>query len=426
MSASPFFYGGRLPKAEYFYDRENDLEKLNGLLNRRMSPSIIGPRTIGKTSLLDELIRRNKDSNDLIFIYFDLSSGNLGSSNAFWIECLKFAKKKLSEKSASPEEPNQAFLSFKATLERFEGEKRLILILDELEMIGKKSKRDFSISFHRNLRSLVQNSGIGLITSSRSPLEDILSLQDSLTSPLINICNSYFITPFKKDDAVNFFEDRFNLCGINISKIDIDLLIEEAGNMPIYLQLIGDITFQLLSCGNSFNFEKISNEFRAKTKALYTTLWDKDLNKEEKNECIYLAKGLPSDDIKALKKLRDSHFIFVETDNGEFRFSSNAFEAYVHDKARDIFDEDVFLAEAWKYLTNNEKITLYNLAKEPKDDLEIIEKIVIEQLIERRFVAKNEKGEFYLLDNKMKAYALRRNKEIENLEGANYSCEEEK
>ena len=117
-------------------------------------------------------------------------------------------------------------------------------------------------------------------------------------------------------------------------------------------------------------------EFRSRTKALYSALWDKDLNQEERLESIYIAKNLPNNDNNAIQRLLNIHYILSSKRGRQLKFSSNALKAFVLERSLDAFNEELFIAETWRFLTNNEKITICKIAEDPKKDLDHIGKIV--------------------------------------------------
>ena len=54
---NPFFHRGAIRRAEEFYGRRREVGQVLGLLRNGQSVSLIGPRRIGKSSLLLHLAR---------------------------------------------------------------------------------------------------------------------------------------------------------------------------------------------------------------------------------------------------------------------------------------------------------------------------------------------------------------------------------
>jgi AAA+ ATPase superfamily predicted ATPase/Holliday junction resolvase len=74
--------------AEMFYDRESELERLNDLVDRLLlgNPiwlAIVGPRKIGKTSLVLELARRRRPEDGVVFVVLDALSASPLSLEVF-------------------------------------------------------------------------------------------------------------------------------------------------------------------------------------------------------------------------------------------------------------------------------------------------------------------------------------------------------
>jgi len=56
-SDNPFYHRGALRQADFFYGRQTEITQVLGLLRNGQSVSLIGPRRIGKSSLLIHLVR---------------------------------------------------------------------------------------------------------------------------------------------------------------------------------------------------------------------------------------------------------------------------------------------------------------------------------------------------------------------------------
>src|SRR5210317_579573 len=54
---NPFFHRGAIRRASYFHGRRSEVEQILGLLRNGQSVSLIGPRRIGKSSILLHICR---------------------------------------------------------------------------------------------------------------------------------------------------------------------------------------------------------------------------------------------------------------------------------------------------------------------------------------------------------------------------------
>ena len=54
---NPYIYRGPVRNAQMFFGREHELREIVAFLNGNQSVSVVGPRKIGKTSLLFHLMR---------------------------------------------------------------------------------------------------------------------------------------------------------------------------------------------------------------------------------------------------------------------------------------------------------------------------------------------------------------------------------
>ena len=57
MTENPFFYPGAIRDPVYFYNRQKETKQILERLGKGQSISVIGPRKIGKTSLLFHISR---------------------------------------------------------------------------------------------------------------------------------------------------------------------------------------------------------------------------------------------------------------------------------------------------------------------------------------------------------------------------------
>jgi len=74
---NPFFHRGAIRRAEEFYGRQNEIGQVLGLLRNGQSVSLIGPRRIGKSSLLLRLVlpqvreAHQLNTSSILFVLLD-------------------------------------------------------------------------------------------------------------------------------------------------------------------------------------------------------------------------------------------------------------------------------------------------------------------------------------------------------------------
>lgn len=161
--SNPYIYRGAVRTPEMFFGRQHELQEIAAFLNGNQSVSVVGPRKIGKTSLLLQLMRPQTwpslglTENNL-FVYLDCEV--LGESNHEEIFGHIASEIQLAlEDRHLPEEPAIALAVESPTRLSFEGairklnrrDLRVVIILDEFERLSANTSLnvDFSTPYVR-------------------------------------------------------------------------------------------------------------------------------------------------------------------------------------------------------------------------------------------------------------------------------------
>jgi ATP-dependent Clp protease ATP-binding subunit ClpA len=220
------FSAGLIVSGESFFNRMVELATIIDATARRQSVSIVGPRRIGKSSLLRELYRR-LSSLDYFPIYLDVS---MFDSEASFIktvdEKLRGTATRDSE-AASAESPT--LYDLQQRLENLHHARGVVLLLDEFHRPAV-----FSDVFFATLRAWATTGLLSLIVAHTEELAE-LGLESAFTSPLTNIFRTVRLTEFEPDEALRLatFNGR-----IDFSEREIDFIMTETKGHPYYIQML--------------------------------------------------------------------------------------------------------------------------------------------------------------------------------------------
>jgi class 3 adenylate cyclase len=193
-AANPFVWRGGITRAEDFFDRENEQRTLRAYLTGRQNCQIVGPRRIGKTSLLRQVERAAVGWDEqTVVAYLDLQDPRCYTL-AGW----------LSHAARQCHWPTPA-----ATLSDFaecvetalQQGLRPVLCLDEFEELTTR-RAEFTRDFFLTLRACAQQ-GLSIVTASQRPLSELTDRGDP-TSPFYNTFPLLRLGPFRPADAQDF------------------------------------------------------------------------------------------------------------------------------------------------------------------------------------------------------------------------------
>jgi len=191
---NPFNFVGRVNRVEDFFDRDYERESLRSYLANGMCCQIVGPRRIGKSSLLYHLPGFAREwGMKLAIAYLDLHNphshtvrGLLEMIGQQW-QCaaplgsmtdLEEQIKVINARGARP-----------------------VLCLDEFNELAHRPEQ-FSSDFFLDLRGLAQE-GMTILTTARKPLSELVP-SHTPASPFFNLFPILRLGPFPEKDAEDF------------------------------------------------------------------------------------------------------------------------------------------------------------------------------------------------------------------------------
>lgn len=211
---NPYISRGPVRMPAMFFGRAHALQEIAAFLRGNQSVSIIGPRKIGKTSLLFHLMRAETwpsvgldDKN--LFVYLDCEVLGEGKHEDIFGQFAGEMLATLDSRGLPPEPALEAALNkptrlaFEAAVRKLNQRGlRVVLVLDEFERLSTNPTLD--VNFFNALRSAAGRYQLVFLTASARPLIELTytgKAQEILSSPFFNIFAPLFLGLLEKDEA---------------------------------------------------------------------------------------------------------------------------------------------------------------------------------------------------------------------------------
>lgn len=253
---NPFFHRGAIRRAQEFHGRSKEIAQILGLLRNGQSVSLIGPRRIGKSSLLLHLMRARTRADfqlappEALFVLVDCQE--LGGSPPEEVyEALLMGLLDAAEDAGIHLE-NASHAGSYRTLDRtlsriYRQDVRVVVLLDEFELLA--ANPHLTPYFFARLRGLTTKYGLAYLTASQRPLFDITADEQILSSPFFNIFVTLPLGLYSEAEARSLLHVRLQETGITLSARVIDHLLYLVGPHPFFLHVAGYHAVQAQAMG---------------------------------------------------------------------------------------------------------------------------------------------------------------------------------
>lgn len=251
---NPFFHRGAIRRADEFHGRKAEIAQILGLCRNGQSVSIIGPRRIGKSSLLLQLCRstsRNEydlSPNQSIFAMVDCQE--LGGSPPEEVyEALLTSIMDAAQTAPIALETVQrpgTYRSLDRVLNTVHRAKlSVVVLLDEFELLAANDR--LTPYFFARLRGLTTKYGLAYLTASQRPLFAISADEQILSSPFFNIFVTIPLGLFTEEEARSLLQNRLEGTGVNFTGSLKEYLLHLVGFHPFFLHIAGYHAFRAIT-----------------------------------------------------------------------------------------------------------------------------------------------------------------------------------
>ncbi|HRW08192.1 MAG TPA: winged helix-turn-helix domain-containing protein [Caldilineaceae bacterium] len=250
---NPFYHRVPIQDSTYFFGRAQEVGRIAALIANGQSVSIIGPRRIGKSSLLSQLCQPLvkaeyglvADAQTLVYFsgeaWQDQSAGVLYA--AIWAAVVDgiavVGTGAFPADLPAPMVETLDFPTFQRALRQIGyPERRIVLLLDEFDALS--HNRHLDEFFFSSLRSLAATQGVVFVTASTQPLLELTYAQQSaLSSPFFNIFLPLRLGLLSDDEAHTLLSGTAALGGHALTTQHAGDLLDIAGPHPLFLQIAG-------------------------------------------------------------------------------------------------------------------------------------------------------------------------------------------
>lgn len=240
---NPYTWRSVVRDPSMFYGRKQEIQDISSRLcgSVPLSISVVGPRRIGKSSLLWHISRRSSSLlkpefyERLTFVYIDFQEAGSLTTSDLLRRTLNELDVQSELSTMSEDELKDLLQDNLATLEQ--RQRSLILVFDEFD----SAVRYISAETLDYLRALAKYN-LAYIIATKQPLNDICDTLES--SPFSNIFTVLPLGLLPEEEAHSLIADPSAQQEVDFTREDLDFILDTAGCHPYLLQIACFYTFE--------------------------------------------------------------------------------------------------------------------------------------------------------------------------------------
>ncbi len=333
---NPFFHRGAIRRVEEFVGREAEIAQTLGLLRNGQSVSLIGPRRIGKSSLLLHLgqptvrAAHHLDPPHSLFVMLDcqeLAGSPPEEVYELMLDGLLEAATVAGLTLETTGQPGTYRALDRALQQVYAQGVSVVVLLDEFELLA--ANQHLTPYFFARLRGLTTKYGLAYLTASQRPLFAITAEEAVLSSPFFNIFVTVPLGMFSEAEAHELFTRRLSRTAVIFPDELTRYLMWLVGRHPFFLHIAGYHAMQAL----------IAREARpvAQPAELSLPLLDGPIEVEAESHLGYLWQNLAPEEqhvlaiadgpLESLRQLEQQ--CLLERSDGQYHYSSELLRRFV-------------------------------------------------------------------------------------------------
>jgi class 3 adenylate cyclase len=333
IGENPYFLRGPIKEAKYFYGRAKETARALQMVRNGQSISVIGPRRIGKTSLLLHLAdsavqaEHGLTPEQSLFVYIDAGAlVGLSRSDILRVILQDTAAQSGQETVDIPQVVDHR--SFEQAVRGLvRPGQQLVYLVDEFESLGKN--RNVDGDFFSFLRSLTSRYSVAFITASQNSLLALVDQDGQLSSPFFNIFMPLYLGFFDSGDILRIIREPSRAAGVEFPESIQEFILDLAGPHPFFLQV---------TCFHAFDLSREDPSFGERACRRLDELVQTDLgyhfdyfvsrlSEEERRALACLLDAGESDTSTAALEALE-HKCLVRRCGGSYTFASRAFSEF--------------------------------------------------------------------------------------------------
>lgn len=239
---NPYTLRGMIRNPVEFFGRDRELREIFTLLGRPASYSIVGPRRIGKSSLLYQISNPSVYTRYLaqperyVFIFLDLLELAKLEVDGFFQTVLERVSVQTQGRIKVEMSSDGGYTGFSRFIQHHSAEGwKFVLCFDEFERMS--SNASFGDDFFGYLRSLAYNYNLAYVISSQRSLFELCRDKNIQTSQFWNIFTQRKLGLMPRSEAVELAKVPFKQAGGHIEDSEVEAVLEFAGTHPFFVQM---------------------------------------------------------------------------------------------------------------------------------------------------------------------------------------------
>lgn len=244
---NPFFHRGPIRDQRFFWNRTDEVTQARGLLAQGQSVSIVGPRRIGKSSLLLNLGAADDTPGDTTrWVYFDCEGWSTATPETLYALLLEaMAGSGVDMPEGIPSTAAQiGYRTFRsAVMQVAAPRRRLVFLLDEFEALSVNPL--LGAGFFSSLRALATTGSVAFVTATTRSLGWLTFAEPSaLSSPFFNIFAQINLFPFSMNATAAMLRHFSAAAGAPFADSALDFVQILAGPHPFFAQIAAYLVFE--------------------------------------------------------------------------------------------------------------------------------------------------------------------------------------
>ncbi|HLI08113.1 MAG TPA: AAA-like domain-containing protein [Ktedonobacteraceae bacterium] len=277
-SHNPYSHITPIRTARMFFGRREAAEYVCNAVIDRQSVAIIGPRRIGKSSLLaciglPEIQQRVRcDLSRSLLVYLDLEEHLQRTPEDFFT----FVSEQLLRQSRGKLQPDMYHGGGADRFSQLLGEMQAqgvhpVLVLDEFDSVVRNQQ--FNPDFFSFLRAQANAGKVSYITASFATLDQICH-SEIVGSPFFNIFSHYHLGPLTEDDALELITLPSKAAGCVFTETEVQFVVEQAGRHPFFIQRTCYFLFKHKSQSPTLDVKKIISQVYDELLPHFSYIWN--------------------------------------------------------------------------------------------------------------------------------------------------------
>ncbi len=337
--SNPHSRRASMDDSRMFFGRDQELNEIAAFLRGDQSVSLVGPRKIGKSSLLLHLMRPEIGGAlgigaENLLVYLDGEAFSTARHDRIFSHFCTEMTAALNARGADPE-PALAAAIANPTRINFEGAVRrlnqhgvrVVLILDQFEGLSVNPHLD--LKFFNGLRSAAGRYQLVFLTASARPLIELTHSNrpmEILSSPFFNIFAPSCVGLLKEEESRGLIRTRLQAVDMPVTPALEDFVYDLVGGHPLGLQAAC-----LHAQEGPHDFAEIERRTLQELQLHFDVCWH-DLDAVEQNSLFHLSDAVlrESGDATVRVALRDLvQKCLLVRGQGLYRYPSRAWAEFI-------------------------------------------------------------------------------------------------